>query len=179
MFPEAQSLPSPLTLAALQQDPSPLSDLTVLHYACFYGRLELCHQAVHLTGALNCLFQRDRRHRSPVDLVPCLKAGKADVHLYTWGKTDDWQLGYLKDSQRTPRKVSFDHKPAPVVARAILCRHHSLFLTTSGELYSCGEGGKGRLGLGPTPSAFSPTQIPVPVRIEQISASDGHCLAVR
>lgn len=158
-----------------QQAPSAFSDL---HSACFYGGLEACHQAVHLTGALNCLFQMDKRHRSPVDLIPCAKTEKAETHLYTWGETDDWQLGYLKDSQRTPRKVAFDRSPAPAIAAAILCRHHSLFLTTYGELYSCGEGGKGRLGLGPTVIAFSPTQIAVPVRIEHISASDGHCLAV-
>lgn len=176
MLPHQQSpsQPSPFCLPTLQE-PSLLSDL---HYACFYGRLEVCYQAVRLTGALNCLYQRDKRLRSPVDLIPCAKAVKAETHLYTWGKTDDWQLGYLKDSQRTPRRVAFDRSPAPAIAAAILCRHHSLFLTTSGELYSCGEGGKGRLGLGPTVSAFSPAQIAVPVRIEQISASDGHCLAV-
>ena len=170
---------SALSLGTLQQELISQSELTCLHYACFCGRLDVCHRAVQLTGTLNCLFKLDKRGRSPVDLLPTRETTRTQVQVYTWGKTDDWQLGYLKDSQKTPRKLAFDDSKTASIASAVLCRHHSLFLTTSGEVYSCGEGGKGRLGLGPIASAFSPTKVPVQMQIASISASDGHCLAVR
>lgn len=164
---------------SLLQELKPQTGLTALHYACFYGRLDICHRAVEVTGALSCLYKLDNRGRTPIDLLPFTSAPRVRNQVYTWGKTDDWQLGYVKDTQKTPRKVSFPTASPPDITTIRLHRHFTLFLSSSGEVYSCGEGGKGRLGLGDAiTSAFTPTQIAFPMRIMSISASDNHCLAV-
>ncbi|XP_063598424.1 X-linked retinitis pigmentosa GTPase regulator-like [Penaeus indicus] len=66
---------------------------------------------------------------------------------YTWGDTDHGKLGLAEDqllSHRQPQPVILPEKIVQVAAGSA----HTLFLSESGAVYSCGLGSSGELGQG-------------------------------
>lgn len=58
-------------------------------------------------------------------------------------------------------------------------KYHSVFLSEVGEVYSCGHGQDGRLGLETEQTRMSPSKLKIaahsqPCRIKQIAAGDNH-----
>jgi hypothetical protein len=86
----------------------PGSGLTPLHFACFHCRLDICQHVLERIGDFSGLEALDVLGRTPVDLLPQSFDGIRTVQLFSWGRTDDWQLGYVKDAQKTPRRIHFE-----------------------------------------------------------------------
>nr|XP_027235587.1 X-linked retinitis pigmentosa GTPase regulator-like isoform X1 [Penaeus vannamei] len=66
---------------------------------------------------------------------------------YTWGDTDHGKLGLAEDellSHRQPQPVILPEKIVQIAAGSA----HTLFLSESGAVYSCGLGNSGELGQG-------------------------------
>mmetsp|Transcript_36694 Transcript_36694/g.53646 ORF Transcript_36694/g.53646 Transcript_36694/m.53646 type:complete len:1150 (-) Transcript_36694:377-3826(-) len=97
-----------------------------------------------------------------------------DTEMYAWGDNRFNCLGHLLDEVKTlgekssrsrevpwpyisePQIVPFDAMPRTERVQSIACSpYHTLVLTSSGAVYSCGEGSDGQLGHGHTFSCQS------------------------
>ncbi|KFH12124.1 regulator of chromosome condensation (RCC1) repeat-containing protein [Toxoplasma gondii VAND] len=100
--------------------------------------------------------------------------------LWAWGAAESGKLGLGEDvasgSILTPQKVVFS---VPVCACS-LGTSHSLAITAQGECYAWGAGYYGRLGIGTTANAYTPTRCDFPkgVRLRSVAAGACHSLAL-
>ncbi|XP_064084575.1 X-linked retinitis pigmentosa GTPase regulator-like [Macrobrachium nipponense] len=108
--------------------------------------------------------------------VAATESGRA----YAWGDSDNGRLGLLEKDQvfhRHPQEVPIPEKVIDVAAGSV----HTLFLTESGGVYSCGTGTSGQLGQG---AAEFESVVPQPVvetnshAIVSVAAGDNHSCAV-
>lgn len=67
--------------------------------------------------------------------------------MYGWGNNSFGQLGLgRKGIQTTPGYISeFSHTN---IKKIVGGEHHTIFLTSEGDVYSCGKNDVGQLGLG-------------------------------
>ncbi|KAL4238637.1 hypothetical protein ACF0H5_003344 [Mactra antiquata] len=85
-------------------------------------------------------------------------------HVYMFGRNDEGALGLGKDgtnSVNSPKIVeSLTDKNVKELSCSVGEKHgHTLFLFHNGLVYACGDGYKGKLGLGDQESRVSPEQI--------------------
>lgn len=67
--------------------------------------------------------------------------------VFTVGRNDSGQLGFRSDSEDVlvPQRVCFPTEPAPSIVGAAAGAQHSLFLTSTGEVWGCGFSASGAL----------------------------------
>ena len=63
----------------------------------------------------------------------------------------------------------------PTLAQALAGGQYSLFLTTGGSVWTCGDNAKGQIGNGTTTNQLTP--VSVLQKMTMISAGAGHALA--
>ena len=69
--------------------------------------------------------------------------------VHGWGQADYGAIGVRISSSDEPSVIQFSSKYADVRVKAVSCgAYHSCFLSTKGEVFSCGRGDKGQLGIG-------------------------------
>ena len=68
---------------------------------------------------------------------------------YGWGLADHGAIGVRISSSHEPSMIQFSSTAVDVSIKDVSCgAHHSCFLSVKGEVYSCGRGDKGQLGIG-------------------------------
>ena len=86
--------------------------------------------------------------------------------LWTWGYNSIGQLGIGGTTNRhAPVKVSVNGQKIVAVAAG---RDHTAAITDSGELWSWGYNGNGRLGIGDTTNRHSPVKAALPFKIGEM-----------
>jgi len=100
----------------------------------------------------------------------------ANGDIYSFGANNAGQLGLGNTVHpiTSPQKVSGISNVVAIAAGA----WHSLFLTSGGDVYSCGWGLGGALGHGNTSNQSSPKKITALSDVAAIAAGDQHSLAL-
>eukprot|EP00944_MAST-04C_sp_MAST-4C-sp1_P002406 g2406.t1 len=83
----------------------------------------------------------------------------SDGRVYSWGDGSQGCLGHGSFSdEKEPRQcvALFEKNPITQISTG---SSHSVFLSTDNNVYTCGEGNDGRLGLGDTDSRSIPTKV--------------------
>ncbi|XP_076077944.1 inhibitor of Bruton tyrosine kinase-like [Mytilus galloprovincialis] len=138
------------------------SGWTALHRAAFYGQMA----AFRLLVQFNCdLYSRDHEGLSPLDLflknVPVnVSFSDQDANsVYSWGDNTNFTLGHSTEQRRIyPERVEM-FKNDINVKDIVMCKYHSVFLSHTGQVYTCGHGQGGRLGHGDEHTCLVPRQV--------------------
>ncbi|XP_059153505.1 inhibitor of Bruton tyrosine kinase-like [Physella acuta] len=126
------------------------SGFTALHRAIFYGQLTCTRMLLQY----NCdTHVRDYESLTPLDIAMMDRPPhvtftlKEPSEVYTWGENNNSTLGHPSPHKRTsPEAVEVFKKSGVSLKQIVLCKYHSVFLSQSGHVYTCGHGQGGRLG---------------------------------
>lgn len=104
----------------------------------------------------------------------------AEDGLYSWGANTDGQIGNgTTDDEYVPVKLSTELENGEYFTDISAGTNFCLGLTNFGNVYSWGNNGSGRLGLGDKNNRNIPTKIVGITGIKNISAGDSSSLAVK
>lgn len=82
-----------------------------------------------------------------------------DGKVLTWGRNDRGQLGHGDTIRRDEPTEVESLKDYEIVSGAV-GRGHTLFLTSKGQVFGCGDNKMGQLGIGnQTPTILAPTRV--------------------
>lgn len=136
------------------------SGWTALHRALFYGQLSAARLLVQYNSDL---YTRDHEGLGPLDL-PVKDRPKYVTfsvqepnEVYSWGDNSNFTLGHAHEQRRTmPEAVDTFRRVNISVTQIVMCKYHTVFLTQSGQVYTCGHGQGGRLGHGNERTCVTP-----------------------
>lgn len=139
------------------------SGWTPLHRAIFYGQLH-CVRSLLRYGA--SLSTTDREGFTPLDLavkdrLPYIEYALSNAcDVYVWGSNENFTLGLAcEQSPKHPELIETFRRDGIGIMKVEMQKFHSLFLASSGTVYSCGHGLGGRLGLNSEETRLTVTQI--------------------
>lgn len=125
---------------------------TALHRALFYGQLVCARLLLQFNSDI---YIRDLEALGPLDIVMMDKpasitfGAKEPNEVYTWGENYNSTLGHTSPHKRTsPEVVDYFKKSGISIKQVVLCKYHTVFLSLSGQVFTCGHGQGGRLGHG-------------------------------
>lgn len=82
-----------------------------------------------------------------------------DGKVYTWGRNDRGQLGHGDTIRRDEPTEVESLKSYDIVGGAV-GRGHTLFLTSKGQVFACGDNKMGQLGIASqSPTVLAPTRV--------------------
>lgn len=141
------------------------SGWTALHRAVFYGQLH-CAKVLLQHGA--SIATSDYEGLTPVDLavrdrMPYIEYAPSDpCEVYVWGSNKNFTLGLASEqSPKDPEVLESFRRDGVSVQKVEMQKFHSVFLTNAGDVYVCGHGLGGRLGLNSEKTTLSVTQLPL------------------
>ncbi|RUS75693.1 hypothetical protein EGW08_016535 [Elysia chlorotica] len=136
---------------------------TALHRALFYGQLACARVLLQFHSDMHA---RDTEALSPLDLVMLDKPAaitygeKEPNEVYTWGENYNSTLGHTSPHKRaSPEVVDHFKKMGVSIKQLVLCKYHTVFLSLSGQVYTCGHGQGGRLGHGDQHTVLVPRML--------------------
>ncbi|XP_067950544.1 inhibitor of Bruton tyrosine kinase-like [Watersipora subatra] len=160
------------------------SGWTALHKAIFYGQIA---SAVLLIKNGACLTVKDNEGHTPIDLctkdhiyLPFVQTNKeiGEYNVYTWGDNSSYALGHGKESQRqSPEVIETFRRKRITIKQVVMSRYHSVYLTTTGTVYTCGHGRGGRLGLGHEEPTLQPYLVKLPQTLQATAGGAGDTLS--
>ncbi|XP_019628197.1 PREDICTED: inhibitor of Bruton tyrosine kinase-like [Branchiostoma belcheri] len=139
------------------------SGWTALHRAAFYGQVACALPLIRASASLQA---QDKEDLTPLDLirrdlpdyVEFRTTDPADA--YSWGTNTNFTLGHgSQQSRQHPEVVEHLFKEGVSVAQVVMCKFHTVFLSHSGRVYTCGHGRGGRLGHGSEQTYMVPTLV--------------------
>ncbi|XP_063867571.1 inhibitor of Bruton tyrosine kinase-like [Scylla paramamosain] len=140
------------------------SGYTPLHRALFHGHIDAACTLIQAGSSTSTL---DNDALTPLDHVSFDRArsisftSSLPTHVYLWGNNANFNLGQASQHARgTPECLDSFHREGQKIYSVVLNKFHTLFLTTSGRVYTCGHGQGGRLGL----DTDSPVITPRPIK---------------
>ncbi|XP_064460638.1 inhibitor of Bruton tyrosine kinase-like [Ornithodoros turicata] len=140
------------------------SGWTPLHRAIFHGQLH-CARSFLRCGA--SLTAADREGLTPLDVavrdrLPYIEYSLSDpCEVYVWGSNENFTLGLASEqSPKHPELVEAFRRDGVAVTKVEMQKFHSVFLTNTGGVYTCGHGLGGRLGLNCEETVLTVTQVP-------------------
>lgn len=149
---------------------------TALHRSLFYGQL---HCAVRLIQLGANLQQTDLDDLTPLDHVMKDRPKILEYNLcnpcevYVWGTNTNYTLGIGHHHSRLHPEPLFTFRKQGVSIRQVVTdKFHSLFVGSNGQVWSCGHGFGGRLGL----DDENTTLVPKPVKVSGLSRAEA-CVA--
>ncbi|ODV79610.1 uncharacterized protein CANTADRAFT_48967 [Suhomyces tanzawaensis NRRL Y-17324] len=112
--------------------------------------------------------------------------------VYMFGNNNSNQLGFGDSTDRSipsrlshnpfkkynQHSLSIENLKKPRYKQVALSKYHSIILTSSGELFSCGKGSRGRLGLSNLSDSFKFQKIDIEDPIKFVSSHNNHTIAV-
>lgn len=140
------------------------SGYTPLHRALFHGHIDAACTLIQ-AGSITSTLDNDAL--TPLDHVSFDRArsisftSSLPTQVYLWGNNANFNLGQASQHARgTPECLDSFHREGLKISNVVLNKFHTLFLTTSGRVYTCGHGQGGRLGL----DTDSPVITPRPIK---------------
>ncbi len=98
---------------------------------------------------------------------------------YSWGYGKSGALGHgTTETLFSPKRVEYFSRVAVSLKDASCGTHHTGFVSSEGDLYTCGANHVGQLGLGCRDSRTSPTIVKGVTRVLQVSCGVIHTLCV-
>nr|XP_045601893.1 inhibitor of Bruton tyrosine kinase-like isoform X1 [Procambarus clarkii] len=158
------------------------SGYTPLHRALFYGQLHVACALIQAGGSISAV---DHDALSPLDHVnfdrpPIVSfTSSLPTHVYVWGNNTNYNLGQTSQHARgTPECLDSLHRECRVIKDVALNKFHTLFLASSGRVYTCGHGQGGRLGLETNSPVITPRPIKafVHTNVIKVAAGPDHSL---
>ncbi|ELT94596.1 hypothetical protein CAPTEDRAFT_128118, partial [Capitella teleta] len=153
---------------------------TALHRSLFYGQLAAARLLIQHNANLTL---RDKEGFTAFDVamsdrlphVTFEKSGLQEV--YTWGDNANFTLGHEKEQRKKhPERIEYFGRHGISIKQVLMCKYHSVYLSTAGHVYTCGHGRGGRLGHGNEQTILAPKLIEA-VKQEEcilVSASNDH-----
>ncbi|CAL4062948.1 unnamed protein product, partial [Meganyctiphanes norvegica] len=159
------------------------SGYTPLHRAIFYGFIHIACTFIDAGGNLTAL---DHDALTPLDHIVKDRPGivefspRLPTQIYLWGANANYNLGQSSQQARsTPECLEVLHREGQAILEVSLSKFHTLFLTDSGQVYTCGHGHGGRLGLDTDGApVISPRQVKALAHtsVTMIAAAHDHSL---
>lgn len=156
------------------------SSWTALHRAAFYGHLATIRLLIQYNSDL---YTRDNEGLGPLDLLSkdrpdYVSFSSTDpTETFTWGDNSNITLGHSSENRRSyPEAVEVFRKQNITIKNVVLCKYHTVFLTSMGLVYTCGHGQGGRLGHGDEETCVVPKLVDTikDEVCEQIAAGQDH-----
>eukprot|EP00058_Branchiostoma_floridae_P018798 XP_002604287.1 hypothetical protein BRAFLDRAFT_59895 [Branchiostoma floridae] len=139
------------------------SGWTALHRAVFYGQVACALPLIRASASLQA---QDKEDLTPLDLIrrdlPAYVEFRTTdpADAYNWGTNTNFTLGHgSQQSRQHPEPVEHLFKEGVSVAQVVMCKFHTVFLSHSGRVYTCGHGRGGRLGHGSEQTYMVPTLV--------------------
>lgn len=139
------------------------SGWTALHRASFYGHLSTVRLLLQYNSDI---YTRDHEGLGPLDLLSkdrptYISFSATDPSAtFTWGDNSNITLGHSSENRRAyPETVEIFRKKNITIRDVILCKYHTVFLTSTGQVYTCGHGHGGRLGHGDEQTCVVPRHV--------------------
>uniref|UniRef100_A0A146MBK5 Inhibitor of Bruton tyrosine kinase n=1 Tax=Lygus hesperus TaxID=30085 RepID=A0A146MBK5_LYGHE len=139
------------------------SGYTPLHTALFYGYVDVAVKLIELGAKPGVL---DREHLSPISLLSLDTStvsglSNSCTEVYVCGSNLNYTLGVgTNDPKKTPEVLEFFRRNALSIKEICMEEFHTVFVTTCHQVYVCGHGQGGRLGIGKEKPLLIPTQLP-------------------
>ena len=160
------------------------SGWTALHRSIFYGQISAVKTLLTLGASLQV---KDRNHMTPLDLLvmdrpPFMEYRRSDpCDCYVWGSNDNFNLGLESEkTQKFPEMVSALRRKGLSVREVVIKKFHTLFLTSDGQVLTCGHGHGGRLGQGSEDLCLTPEAVsglpPNNSSVEAMAAGKDHVI---
>ncbi|GFR20075.1 inhibitor of Bruton tyrosine kinase, partial [Trichonephila clavata] len=139
------------------------SGWTALHRSFFYGQLTsariLCMNGANLRLT-------DHEGFTPLDIIvkdrlPYIEYQHSDPSdVYAWGSNFNYILGIGNSHIRSiPEILEVFQKDSIDIRQVVICKFHSVFLSSNGHVYTCGYGLGGRLGQYTEDISLVPTPV--------------------
>ncbi|CAF0720757.1 unnamed protein product [Brachionus calyciflorus] len=138
---------------------------TAAHCACFYGNIDsliaLIKRGANLT-------KNDYDHLTPIEglnldkwIATRYQADlNDDLDVYSWGSNENYNLGVGHELKKpNAEMVEFFKKTNITITQIEMGKFHSVFLSKTGEVFTCGFGIDGRLGHDNEQTLVSPKQV--------------------
>jgi hypothetical protein len=141
------------------------SGWTALHCAAYYGQIDALIILIRNGANLSKL---DFAKMTPLEHLALDKwlennyqAESPDYFdVYSWGNNINFNLGMGHDMKKAnPELVEFFKKSNIQIVEIVMSKFHSVFLSSTGNVYSCGFGVDGRLGHDNELTLVAPKQI--------------------
>ncbi|CAN7986704.1 unnamed protein product [Ixodes hexagonus] len=139
------------------------SGWTALHRAVFYGQLH-CARLLMQHGA--SLTVTDFDGCTPLDLavrdrLPYIEYSPSDPsEVYVWGSNKNFSLGLASEqSPKYPEILEAFRRDGVSIQKVEMQKFHSVFLSNAGEVFVCGHGLGGRLGLNSEMTTLNVTKL--------------------
>ncbi|XP_063055674.1 inhibitor of Bruton tyrosine kinase isoform X2 [Engraulis encrasicolus] len=156
------------------------SGWTAMHRSAFYGHIHCLMALVKHGGSLTL---QDKEGLSTLDLT--MKDRPAHVvfrntdptEVYTWGNNANFTLGHGNhESRHHPEILDLFARTGVYVKQVVLCKFHSVFLSQTGKVFTCGHGQGGRLGHGDEQTYLVPRMVEglLGVYVCQVAAARDH-----
>eukprot|EP00743_Colponemidia_sp_Colp-15_P009343 GILK01010213.1.p1 GENE.GILK01010213.1~~GILK01010213.1.p1 ORF type:complete len:1011 (+),score=198.68 GILK01010213.1:123-3155(+) len=153
---------------------------TALHRAL---HLRFCRIALCLIRHGSSLSLKDKEGFTPLDLLSlrqgnCSFPLKSCGHLFTWGSSVHFQLGYHTEAQtqETPKRVELLADSS--ISQVALGRYHTLAVEDNGCVWAWGGGRYGKTGFEDQRTLVAPVRIDsFKKQVVKVAVSDCHSLA--
>ncbi|GAB1609231.1 inhibitor of Bruton tyrosine kinase-like [Argonauta hians] len=157
---------------------------TPLHKALFYGYIDVA--ALLIQHGANLGIQ-DNEGLRPFNIqraderLRTADGSQRASEVYAWGVNHNSTLGLSTEKHSVkPSIVDTFQQQRISIKQVILCKYHTVFLSSCGRVYTCGHGGGGRLGVGDERTYLTPKMVKSSKdhKYRSIAASDNHTVMV-
>ncbi|XKL59654.1 hypothetical protein PGB90_000670 [Kerria lacca] len=94
------------------------------------------------------------------------------TEVFTWGSNHNYTIGFGAETSKTyPEFLEFFEKKNEIIIEICMHNYHTLFISLFGNVWSCGLGKGGRLGLSSDETILIPQKIMLKSKIEFGSSS--------
>ncbi|XP_019772045.2 inhibitor of Bruton tyrosine kinase isoform X1 [Dendroctonus ponderosae] len=154
--------------------PDKESGYTALHRSAFYGKIDTVVELIKLGANVAVLDGNSLTYleHAMLDRFRPPNNDSKGGELFSWGPNSNNSLG-SQHSRTVPETMDIFHKEYPDenVRLILIQEFHSVILTTSGLVFTCGHGQGGRLGLGVQHTEFLPKPIKFPTVTKNVQTT--------